>query len=237
MRQNLTKGYKLDGLGQRFQLMCYPDDPGSWRNVDRWPDSEAKTMAYELVDRLVNLDAAELGAEYDEREGLSFLRFESDAQELYFEWLTGLENDLRSDKYHPALESHFSKYRSLIPSLALICHLANGGSGPVSLDALQQALAWGEYLTNHTERIYNLGLTHDVSSAKALVKKIQQGELDLPFTIRSVYRKGWTGLNSPKLAENAVELLEDLNIVQRQTLQTGGRSSEVFECHPKLLGA
>src|SRR5215212_1963236 len=43
-----TEGEKGDdGLLQRFQLLVWPDPPASWRNVDRWPDTEAKNRAYE----------------------------------------------------------------------------------------------------------------------------------------------------------------------------------------------
>jgi hypothetical protein len=43
-----TQGEKGDdGLLQRFQLLVWPDPPASWRNVDRWPDTEAKNRAYE----------------------------------------------------------------------------------------------------------------------------------------------------------------------------------------------
>ncbi len=35
-----------DGLLQRFQLLVWPDTLKEWRNVDRWPDAEAKGRAY-----------------------------------------------------------------------------------------------------------------------------------------------------------------------------------------------
>jgi putative DNA primase/helicase len=38
-----------------------------------------------------------------------------------------LEKRLRGD-LHPALESHLAKYRKLVPALALICHLVDGGT-------------------------------------------------------------------------------------------------------------
>jgi uncharacterized protein DUF3987 len=52
-----TQGEKGDdGLLQRFQLLVWPDPPGAWRNVDRWPDTEAKNRAYEVFKRLDALD-------------------------------------------------------------------------------------------------------------------------------------------------------------------------------------
>lgn len=52
-------------------------------------------------------------------------RFESDAQELFIEWLAELESKIRITDLHPALVSHLSTYRSLMPSLALLFELAD----------------------------------------------------------------------------------------------------------------
>ena len=50
------------------------------------------------------------------------------AHGLFLEWRKDLERRLRSaDDVHPALESHFAKYRKLVPALALINHLADVG--------------------------------------------------------------------------------------------------------------
>jgi len=46
-------------------------------------------------------------------------------RELFIEWLAELEAKIRGDELHPALVSHLSKYRSLMPSLALLFELAD----------------------------------------------------------------------------------------------------------------
>src|SRR5215467_10270694 len=61
---------------------------------------------------------------------------------------------LRSDSLSPALEGHLAKYRKLVPALALIDHLAEGGNGGVGKEALLRALAMAEYLETHARRIY-----------------------------------------------------------------------------------
>ena len=68
-----------DGLIQRFQLAVWPDCPASWRNVDRWPDSQAKRSAFDVATRLDELDAQEVCAELDD-DGIPYLRFEPEAQ-------------------------------------------------------------------------------------------------------------------------------------------------------------
>ena len=47
-----------DGLVQRFGLLVWPDVPPSWRDVDRWPNSDARQAAFAVFERLAALDAA-----------------------------------------------------------------------------------------------------------------------------------------------------------------------------------
>jgi len=111
-----------DGLIQRFQLLVYPDDPGKWQNVDRWPDKEAKNRVFELFK---NLDAHLpsdgfagslplcIGAETQGEGEIPFLRFTPEAQDFFDGWRKDLETKIRSGEEHPVIESHLSKYRSL----------------------------------------------------------------------------------------------------------------------------
>jgi hypothetical protein len=77
------------------------------------------------------------------------VRFSEEAQEVFDQWRDELEIRLRSTELSPALESHLAKYRSLMPSLALIIQLiefvnSSGDGGAVGLRAALQAAAWCE---------------------------------------------------------------------------------------------
>ncbi len=115
---------------QRFQVLVYPDAPREWRYVDRLPNSAAITRAAQTYRRLASMDSAEPLR----------LRFASDAQELFIDWLQALESKLRSDELHPALVSHLAKYRKLMPALALLFELADSGTQAVSLVFLKSGL-------------------------------------------------------------------------------------------------
>jgi hypothetical protein len=54
------------------------------------------------------------------------VRFDDEGQELFDAWRRILETRLREDSLHPMMEAHLAKYRSLVPSLALLIHLAEG---------------------------------------------------------------------------------------------------------------
>ena len=72
-----------DGLIQRFQLTVWPECPTRWQNVDRWPDGEAKRIAYDVVCRLDKLVAADVGAIQGEEDDTPYLRFDPDAQATF----------------------------------------------------------------------------------------------------------------------------------------------------------
>ena len=66
-------------------------------------------------------------------------RFSEDAQQLFNAFLTDLETaKLRAD-LHSALVGHLPKYCRLMPSLALLFELVDGGAETVSLQHARQA--------------------------------------------------------------------------------------------------
>lgn len=170
--QAVRGGTGDDGLIQRFGLLVWPDTSGTWRDVDRWPDNEAKNTAFRVYEYLDNIDPASIGAEQDvdldgKPDGTPYLRLSEGALEIFQEWRAALEPKVRGGDLHPALESHFAKYRKLIPWLALIIHLADSGTGPVSEEAMLKAVAWGDYLETHAFRAYGAISHPEVAAAKA----------------------------------------------------------------------
>jgi len=237
LRTAVEGGLGDDGLMQRFQLAVWPDSPNSWRNVDRWPDTEAKTAAFEMYQRLKSLDPADVGAESDSNEEIPFLRFNADAQGQFNDWRAGLEHRLLAEDDHPAISSHLAKYRSLIPSLALLFHLSDppaAGEG-VSSRSVEMAIHWGRYLESHARRIYGHAISGKVTAAKAVARKIRDGSLQDGFVLREVYRPGWSQLTSRDNAAAAVEMLTDLDWLQEERLPTGGRDRTRYRIHPGIL--
>jgi putative DNA primase/helicase len=225
---------------QRFQLAVYPDDSGEWKNVDRWPDTAAKNRAFALFERLDKLNPQEIGATLADSEDIPFLRFTPEAQELFDDWRADLERKIRSKGEHLALEAHLSKYRSLMPSLALISHIlevVNGtGKGAVSEHAATMGAAWGDFLEAHARRIYQCVTQHALFSARRLAERVKEGALASPFTSRDVYRNQWSGLTDPDSVRAATEVLEDLNWLRSEKLPTTGRTKLQYHINPRLKG-
>src|ERR1039458_5296511 len=238
LRQAQAGGEGDDGMMQRFGLMVWPDSSREWINVDRWPDSEARVRASTVFEQLESLTAESVGAEKDD--DCSYLRFAPDAIEAFTEWRTGLETRLRSGEMHPALESHFSKYRKAVPALALIVHLAEGGAGPVTLKATLRALAWADYLESHALRCYGATVAGEIAASRRILARICKGELVDGFKAREIDRAGWSELTDRETVRAALGMLVAhgcLAEVELPPTATGGRPTLAYRIHPASIPA
>jgi putative DNA primase/helicase len=228
----LEDGPSNDGLIQRFQMLVWPDTAREWRYVDRSPDAASQQQAEQVFRKLVELDV----------ENPARLRFAAAAQELFVEWLAELEAKIRGDELHSALISHLSKYRSLMPTLALLFHMAetaagNGGTDTVSLEHARQAAAWCEYLESHARRVYSCVVTPQMRAARELADKIKKRKAGANgfFSCREVYQKCWSGLDSPEAVKQAADVLQDAGWVRDASGEPGplgGRPSNRYEVNP-----
>ncbi|HKF93367.1 MAG TPA: DUF3987 domain-containing protein, partial [Gammaproteobacteria bacterium] len=171
-----------------------------------------KNRAYKIIKALAEADFTTYGAQTDADTKFAYLHFADDAQELFYEWLTELQGKLRDDEDEPVILEHLGKYRSLMPSLALIFHLidiadATAVAGPVSLRAAELAAAWCEYLESHARRIYGLVTNPTLHAAAELSKKISANKLPDGFTVRDVYRKDWRLLTEREAVQKACDEL------------------------------
>ena len=208
-----------------------------WRNVDQWPDLTARQTAY----RVFNCQkcwsrriSAEVDA--DDPDCVPYLRFSDDAQGEFDQWRERLERRLRSDDEHPAMESHLAKFRSLIPSLALLIHLADEGRGPVGVDAVRQAIAGGNYLESHARRIYAAAINPDAVAARCWPRKSRWPAPGTSFPCGTCIAPA--GLVLPAVTMlAAVELLMDLDWLRPAERPTEGRTATVFLVNPGILDA
>lgn len=221
-----------DGLIQRFGLLVWPDAPGDWKDVDQWPDAEGRKAAHEVFARLDRLDGANIQADHGKFDDTPFLRFSDDALAEFRGWREAWETKLRSGDLHPALESHLAKYRKLVPSLALVIHLADLGTGPVSHAATLKALAWSEYLESHAIRAYASVTAPEVGAAKAILRRIEKGDLANFFTARDIYRNGWAQLSDSQRVHEALNLLVDYGHLAPLTVETAGRPATHYQVIP-----
>jgi len=228
-----------DGLLQRFQVFVWPDAPSQWKNVDRFPDTTEKNRAWEIFKAL----SGEIpGAVKEDEADIPALRFSPGGQDVFDTWRHDLETRLRGDHgLPPSLESHLTKYRKLMPSLALIFHLAavaDGSTpGPVSEVSAVLAAAWCQYLESHAMRIYGAATMPGMESAREIVKHIRRGAIKTGATVREIWRHQWTRLTTPEEVKAALEVLIEYDwLVVDKTSPTGkgGRPSEIIRLNPLI---
>jgi putative DNA primase/helicase len=231
-------GVADDGLLQRFQMLVWPDVAQEWHMVDRLPDQAARDRAFELFRSLSEIDPARHGGEAAFDGEIPFVHFDDEGQIAFDEWRRDLERRLRSGSLHPAFEAHLAKYRSLVPSLALIFHVSEGVNGPVQEVSCLRAIAWAEYLESHAGRIYSALLQAGEVAASEFGKRIAAGSLGEVFTAREVQRHGWAGLTDKEGIAEALELLEDLGWVASETTvaSKGGRPKTRYKVNPAVAG-
>lgn len=242
VRGAVAGGSADDGLLQRFGLAVWPDVTGDFVHVDQWPDTPAKKTAWAVFDRLAELQPA------SDTEPTVW-RFDDAAQALFVEWLVPFETEIRGDDLHPAMVSHLSKYRKLIPALALVFALIDtpDSGGLIHEGELLRALAWGEYLRTHANRLYAAAVMPETTDAATLLFRIRAGKLTDrdgvildSFTPRQVAQKCWAGLATPDAVRKAADVLADYDWVRRDVVQggaAGGRPSDRYTVNPMARGA
>jgi hypothetical protein len=232
MRRAVTGGAGDDGLIQRFGLLVWPDQSPEWRNVDQYPDSAARNAAWNVFQRLSELSPASVGAEADQYEAIPCLRFDDGAHVYFSEWHEGLQRRLRSGDLHPAMESHLSKYRKLVPALALINHLTDNGVGPVTEEAALRAISFSQYLESHARRAYAAGSEAEAAAAKAILGHIRKGDLVDGFTARDIHQRDWSTLTDRDQVQAGLGLLAECDWLAADLVKTAGRAKTVYRINP-----
>ncbi len=240
VRGAVEGGAADDGLVQRFGLAVWPDVDAAFKYVDQWPDTATRQAAFAVFERLALLQPL------NDDEPQEW-RFSPEAQALFIEWYTASRLELKRGELHPAMESHLSKYAKLIPSLALIFALVDAPDGNHVIHEREflRALAWGEYLRTHAERLYSAATRPETVGASSLLTKIATGKLiDRDgviadhFTPRQIAVKSWAGLTSPDDVRKAADLLAEFDWLRRECTTpgpSGGRPSERYLINPAAL--
>lgn len=200
-------GLQHDGLLQRFQVMVYPDTPARRALVDQHPDRAAEEALDAVVEMLAYMDFQAMGAAPPEGRGASYYRFDAVAQQRFYEWYQRLDTKISSEE-SPLMAEHLSKFRKLVPALALIFHvvaIAEDGEGKGAIDAiaLARATRWADYLEAHARRIFGQAADYRLVAARALQQRIVNGKLESGFSERDVYRAGWTDLGDRDVVHEA----------------------------------
>ena len=235
----LAKGGKSDdGLLQRFQILLSPEKRKHWKRIDRQPDHQAARLVEDIFGKIADIPNPE---RVDGETKRIEVRFTTDAQEAFDDWHEGLELRLLAATGSHIMENHLSKYRSLMPSLALIfevvSQISKGSAdiSEVSIDSVNLAAEWCKFLELHARKAYGEYLEPDLVSARRLLAKAKSGAVKDFDKLRDIYRHGWKNLTTPKDLEDGLKVLESYGWARIEVMSPpAGRRFEVIRLHPSL---
>ena len=230
-----------DGLAPRFQLGVYPDPV---MPVKGWRPEPDNISARERVRALfARLDREPLlGLRTDEDP--PYVVFAPDAQEVFNSWLDDIEIKGADDDREDIIRSYLSKYKSMVPSLALLFHLAEAPPREnvtmIPLRALTMALKWADYLEQHLARIYQSRLTgtKSLTTARRIISKIVGKQLQSGFTVRDITQRDWSGLMSGDEVRVGLSVLEGMDWLRKQEAPSGargGRPTSRWAINPRVF--
>ncbi len=243
MARMLSDPMQNDGFLQRFQVLVYPDAYPQWT-----PPEQQHAATPDALERAVRVFTALDQLEVREGESVKprRLSFAAAAQPVFNEWHDEIEVRSRPGgalEADTAFKSWFMKTKSLCVNLAAIFHLIELAETrlawgdqlePISLDALNLALDWCDYLTTHAQKVYALELHPEAHAARVAAGLIGDGSIKTGMTLRDVKRGNRS--TPPALLEAGLYELERLGWVRLEEVDTGGRPSEVVYLHPELVG-
>lgn len=215
-----------DGLMQRFQLMVYPDK-APFDYVDQKPDNRARDAYYNLIEKVATADFKHY-CEIDAYADVPYLHFDTEGQKVFVDWYSDFfGRSIQSYSESELLETHFAKYRKLVPSLALLFHLCDlftqqTSQKSVSALQVQRAIKFTDYLLEHSKRVYGLFQNAHIGGANTLAERLQSKKLIDGFTVRDVVRKSWKGLTDQRQVERAVNELVSKNWLKEEEIPYSG---------------
>jgi hypothetical protein len=189
---------------------------------------------HQAVLNLPNLDQTQLQGAQRLANGSQLLHFASTAQQIFYEWYVENEKLLAIGGLDSARQSHFAKYRSLVPALALLFHLLDGETDVVCSDCLSRAIGFSGYLKKHADRIYASVSGHDHAATRTLATRLLDGQLSDGFTCRTLTLKGWSGLATKEQAQAAIDALVDFDWLFEEEIRSGGRPTVRYTLNPSV---
>lgn len=239
-REEMKKGNSGDGLLARFQIPVY------YRSTDI-AESVGCAVSEEVKERFLNLVRAvhknTVDFNFESTFGPTKLFLQSDSEALYNQFMRSHAKKIRSDDFSSsAYRAYYSKLPKLLLSLAAQFHILEclrnekKISDAVDASAFRVALKWTSYFDSQAKRIYSI-MKENRGGIKTLVRKIEKGEIRNNCSLRSIYRKNWSGLHDREDVLDAIEVLARYNWVHLNygPPNGGGRRTELVQFHPDLI--
>ncbi len=107
-------------------------------------------------------------------------------------------------------------------------------SNTIDLDTLKLAVNWSEFFRSHAMHLYRATSPLNTVIDK-IICRIKSGDIKTGLSVRELNRKNWSGLSNDKLNLEALEHLQEMNILRLtspQSLSGVGRRPIQIEINP-----
>jgi hypothetical protein len=221
----MSKGSSNDGFMQRLQLAVWPD-PVKQEYIDEPPNEDADSIAWNTFTGLYDLEG-------------KVLCFCPKAQEVFTNWYKDsirIIDELNKDDAQHNLVNHITKYRKMLPAVALLIELAEDPDAKeVVEESIVKAIRWANYLITHAKRIYGIQ-DKDTLIAQSIIEK--RGKLvKQSFSPSEIVQKNWSGLNNTEDVKRGISVLVKNNYLIKlitSTSKSGGRPSDRYRWNSQL---
>jgi hypothetical protein len=219
----MSQNSSNDGFMQRLQLAVWPDSLEQ-EYVDTLPNEEYEQTAWATFTDLYQTNERTL-------------KFCEQAQKVFIDWYKQTIKNIADLIQNEQLElaNHVTKYRKMVPALALLIELAeNVDASYIAEDSIIRAVLWANYLITHAKRIYGVQDKVALISQRILDKKQRLKE---DFSPSEITQNSWSGLVKTDDIKLGIELLVQHNYlikVDKSIGKNGGRPSEKYRWNNSL---
>ena len=98
------------------------------------------------------------------------------------------------------------------------------------------AVEMSKFLEQHAQKIYQEELSTSHKGALLLGKKIKDGAVKDGDSLRSIYRRHWSWLDTPEKLDTAIARLEECSWVVVETILNGTGKSNIIRINPQITG-
>lgn len=242
----LKDGLSSDGFVPRFQMMIYPKLKNKWENIKRGVDIQAQDRVAKIFKNLSELIFEEQEIESIPYKDIPVMKFSSEAQAIFDNWLeTNINHQRSGAEENSLMRAYLDKNRKLVPALAMNFQIIdycdpeniNQKSLRISKSSLERALQWRNYLETHARKIFGESAHNGLILAHSIAKKIREGKIENGMTMRDFKRKCWGKSNDDKIRTAAFDILKEHNwlLIEKINPNGKGSDSEIIKLNPALI--
>lgn len=237
-KEELQKGSGGDGLIARFQL-CSIYNARDLKEPDITVNLQTESRYVESI--LMALHECTKNYNLNGVSSFPALYLSENGFKLFCDYQKKIDTVLKSDHPSTAYICHIGKFGRLILGLSAQFHIVESAVNnlptdrPIDVKWVRLAIKWADFMDEQAKLLY-LSISKN-NSVKTLISRIKRGDIVDGSSLRSIYRKNWSGLQTREDILTAIENISDSNWVTLviSTPRGGGPRTDIIRLNPQLI--